>query len=167
MRGLYSYLRLSTILIPMGKIQKLVEDSRGFTAIEVIVACVIFPIIVIGLSNAYDSVRHSYTLAKRFNEMYSVLSACPELDRALEFTSLSASANCYPNNSVDVEGGSGRIITYSPVMTVTDTASLPLSDPLKTVPDSKIINIQVSYPRSSAPPLELRMLITRNGIGQL
>ncbi len=149
------------------KIKKLIKDIQGFTAVEVLVACVIFPIIVVGLSNAYDAVRRSYTLAKQYNEMYAVLSACPELDRALEFTSLSSTTNCYPNNTVDVEGGSGRTITYSPSMTVTDTSSLPASDPLQPIPDSKIVNIQVGYPGSSAQPLQLRMLITRNGIGQL
>lgn len=151
----------------MVTIQKLRQDSHGFTAVEVVIACVIFPIIVIGISNAFDSVRRNYTLAKQYNEIYAVLSACPELDRALEFTSLSSSANCYPNNTVDAEGNSGVIISYAPSLSVTDTPSLPAADPLKTVPDSKVVDIEVSYPRSSAPPLQLRMLITRNGIGQL
>jgi hypothetical protein len=35
------------------------------------------------------------------------------------------------------------------------------------VPDSKVIDINVHRLNSTAPPLELRMLITRNGIGQL
>jgi len=151
----------------MKLMRKLKINNSGFTAVEVIVACVIFPIIVVGLSNAYDSVRRTYTLSKQFNEMYGVLSACPELDRALEFTSLSNTTNCYPNNTVDIEGGSGRIATYAPTLTVVDTSSLASSDPLKAVPDSKVINIQVSPPKSSAPPQQLRMLITRNGIGQL
>jgi hypothetical protein len=151
----------------MNKIQKLRKESEGYTAVEVLVACVIFPIIVVGLSNAYDAVRRSYTLAKQYNEMYAVLSACPELDRALEFTSLSNTTNCYPNNTVDAEGGRGNIISYSPTLTVTDTSALANTDPLRVVPDSKVINIQVAYPGSSAQPLQLRMLITRNGIGQL
>ncbi len=151
----------------MNKIKKLRSASGGFTAIEVLVACVIFPIIVVGLSNAYSAVRKSYTLAKQYNEMYAVLSACPELDRALEFTSLSNTTNCYPNNTVDAEGGRGKIIAYSPTLEVVDTNTLPNTDPLKVIPDSKVVNISVAYPGSSAQPLQLRMLITRNGIGQL
>jgi prepilin-type N-terminal cleavage/methylation domain-containing protein len=151
----------------MNKIQKLLKHERGFTAVEVLVACVIFPILVIAISNAYDSVRRSYTLGKQYNEIYGVLSACPELDRALEFSSLSSTTNCYPNNTAQGENGSSRIITYSPSLTVTDTTDLAASDPLKSIPDSKVIKIQVAYPGTNNPPLQLRMLITRNGIGQL
>lgn len=145
-----------------------VLDSRGFTAVEVVIACLIFPIVVIGISNSYDAVRRNYTVSKQLNEMYAVLSACPELDRALEFTSLSSTSNCYPNNVVLAEGGSGNRITYTPTLTVTDTGGLPAADPLSTIPDSKVVDIQVGYPDgSTAKPLQLRMLITRNGIGQL
>lgn len=149
------------------RLPRLFYDVRGFTMVEVLIACVIFPVVVIGISNAYDVVRNNYTVAKQLNEMYGVLSACPELDRALEFGSLSSITNCYPNNVVQAEGGSGNTITYTPTLTVTDTSALPTGDPLKTIPDSKVVNIYVGYPNSSAPPLELRMLITRNGIGQL
>ncbi len=130
-------------------------------------AIIIFPIIVIGLGNAFQTVQKLYSNARALNEIYAVLSACPELDRALEFNSLTGSSNCFPNNTFAAEGGSGLIITYTPVMTVTDTSSLASSDPLKTVPDSKIVNISVTYPKQSAPALQLRMLITRNGVGQL
>lgn len=142
-------------------------EQAGFTSVELILACVIFPIIVIGISNAFDAVRKSYTTAKQLNEMYAVLSACPEIDRALEFNSITSTTNCFPNNTFSAEGGSGKTITYTPTLTVTSTSDLASSDPLKSVPDSKIINISVGYPKSSAPPLQLRMLITRNGIGQL
>lgn len=143
--------------------------AAGFSAVELILASVIFPIIVIGISHSYDAVRRQYTVARQLNEMYAVLSACPEVDRALEYTSLSSGTNCYPNNSFVVEGGGvGGTITYSPTLTVTDTSALPSGDPLKTVPDSKVINITVGFPYgSTAPALQLRMLITRNGIGQL
>ena len=142
-------------------------DCNGYTIVELVVACVIFPIIVVGISNAYTTVRNQYTLAKQLNESYAVLSACPELDRALEFTSLSTSSNCYPNNVVKAEGGGSSTFTYAPTLTVVDTSALPVSDPLSTVTDSKIVDIKVAPPKSSAQPLELRMLITRNGIGQL
>lgn len=140
--------------------------ERGFTAVELLLACVIFPLIVVGVSNAFDSVRKSYTTAKQLNEMYAVLSACPELDRALDYNNLSNTTNCFPNNSFTAEGGSGRTYSYSPTLTVTDTSALPLSDPLQTIPDSKVVNISVGYLQGTAPPLQLRMLITRNGIAQ-
>lgn len=149
------------------KILRNLQEEQGFTLVELVLACVIFPFIVIGISNAYDSVRKSYTVSKQLNEAYAVLSACPEVDRALEFTSLSSTTNCYPNNTFFAEGGSGTTITYSPVLTVTDTAALPVGDPLRTIPDSKVINISVGYPNSNAPALQLRLLISRNGIGQL
>lgn len=67
-------------------------------------ACVIFPLIVAALTAAYEGVRHSYTISKQLNEMYAVLSACPEIDRALEYDSITSSNNCYPNNSFLAEG---------------------------------------------------------------
>jgi hypothetical protein len=86
----------------------------------------------------------------------------------LEYSSLSSTTNCYPNNIFDVENSSVGKITYTPSLTVTDTSALAASDPLKTIPDSKVINIQVGFPEpSTAPDLKLKILITRNGIGQL
>jgi hypothetical protein len=38
---------------------------------------------------------------------------------------------------------------------------------MQAVPDSKVIDINVNHLNSTAPAMELRMLITRNGIGQL
>lgn len=140
--------------------------STGFTLVEVVLACAIFPLIVASLSYGYDAIRNSYRLSRQLNEMYAVLSACPEIDRALEYDSISSSNNCYPNNSFASEGGGNSTINYSPTLTVTTTSSLPSIDPLKSVPDSKVIDISVGYPNSSAPPLELRMLVTRNGIAQ-
>lgn len=149
------------------KLFKVRQRQTGFSLVEVVMACVIFPLIVAGFSAGYDAIRHSYTISKQLNEMYAVLSACPEIDRALEYDSITSSNNCYPNNSFYAEGGSGNIITYSPTLTVTSTPSLPSGDPLQAVPDSKVIDITVGFQQSAAPPLELRMLVTRNGIGQL
>ena len=146
------------------------SSEGGFTIVELAVACVILPILVIGITNAFVSIKNSYTVARQLNEMYAVLSACPEIDRALEFNSLSSGTNCYPNNSFLVEDtSSGAAVTYSPVLSVVNTTALPPSDPLASVPDSKVVNIQVNFlpPASSTTPLSLRMLITRNGIGQL
>ncbi len=142
--------------------------TSGFTAVELLTAAVIFPIIVIGIANSYNALRYSYKTARQLNEIYAVLSACPEIDRALEFSSLSTSTNCYPNNVFDVEHGIAGTNSYSPVVTVTDTSTLAVGDPLRSVPDSKIIDTNVAFPRpSTAPNLQLRILITRNGIGQL
>lgn len=149
----------------MKRISSLGAD--GFTIIELILAIAIFPIIVIGLSNAFDSVRKSYTTARQLNEMYTVLSACPEIDRALEFNSLSSTTNCFPNNSFTSEGAGTTPITYTPNLTVTDTSALGATDPIRTTPDSKVVNISVGFPNSTAAPMQLRMLVTRNGIGQL
>lgn len=143
------------------------SNQEGFTIVEIILAIAIFPMIVFAMSNAYDVVRKSYTLSRQLNEMYAVLSACPEIDRALEYDSVTNATNCYPNNSFRSEGAGTSTITYTPDLTVTSTASLASPDPLRTVPDSKVIDISVGYPNSTAPPLQLRMLITRNGIGQL
>lgn len=143
------------------------KQQSGFTIVELVLACVIFPIIVFGIVNAYNAVASIYKTSKQFNEMYAVLSACPEIDRALEYSTLSGTTNCFPNNTFQAEGGSGITITYSPTVTVSDTSSLSAGDPLRTVPDSKVIKISVPFLNSNDPPLQLRMLITRNGIGQL
>jgi type II secretory pathway pseudopilin PulG len=142
------------------------SKNSGFTLVEVVLACAIFPLIVASLTYGYDAVRNAYRLSRQLNEMYAVLSACPEIDRALEYDSISSSNNCYPNNSFASENGTNSIITYSPTLTVTSTPSLPSTDPLQAVPDSKVIDISVGYPQGTAPPLELRMLVTRNGIAQ-
>lgn len=145
------------------------KEAGGFTIVELLIACVIFPIIVVGISNAYESLTLSYRTAKQLNEIYAVISACPEVDRALEFNSVSSTTNCFPNNTFKAEGsGATATITYSPTLTVTPTPSLPNTDPLQTVFDSKVIDISVGYPNEpTKPPVKLRLLITRNGIGQL
>ena len=144
-------------------------DSRGFTIVELILATVIFPIIVIGIMTSYNAVRHAYMNAREYNEIYAVLSACPELDRALDYSVLSGTTNCYPNNSFTAEDAGNTIITYTPQLSVTDTSSLPNTDPLQGIPDSKVVQVSVNFlrPFSAAPPVQLRMLITRNGLGQL
>lgn len=145
------------------------KNNKGFTIVELVLACVIFPLVVIGIATSYNAVRRAYMTARQMNEMYAVLSACPELDRALEFNSLSAGTNCYPNNTFQVEDSNtvGKNI-YTPSLTVNNTASLDSSDPLKAIPDSKVVSIQVGFPKpnTSNKPLQLRILITRNGIGQ-
>ena len=141
----------------------------GFTIVEFMVATVVLGIIVTALVNAIISIRHSYVTARQLNEIYTVLSACPEVDRALEFNSLTSTNNCYPNNSFAAENGGTGTITYTPTLTVTDTSALPPADQLRSIPDSKVVQVTVGFPapNASAPDLQLRMLITRNGVGQL
>lgn len=143
-------------------------SSQGFSIVELLVATVIFPLLVAGVVNAYNSARHMYTVTRQLNEMYIVLSSCPEFDRGLEFDSLSNTNNCYPNNTFPAEDGGSGIITYTPVLTVTDTNNLPAGDPLQSIPDSKVVSVSVGWPAPNInlPPIQLRMLITRGGIGQ-
>ena len=144
------------------------EQQRGFSIVELLIAIVIFPLLTIGIVSAYNSARHIYQITRQMNQMYIVLSSCPELDRGLEFNSLSSSTNCYPNNTFPAEDGGTGTISYAPTLTVTDTTNLPAADPLQSIPDSKVVEEKVSwpYPNAALPQLRVRMLITRNGIGQ-
>lgn len=135
--------------------------------VEIITACIVFPIIVVSVYNAFRAVSLDYSRARQFSDMYAVLSACPEIDRALDYDIVTGTNNCYPNNTFYGENGGTAQYNYTPTLTVTQTSLLPNTDPLQAVPDSKVIDINVNRIGSSAPALELRMLITRNGIGQL
>lgn len=143
--------------------------SQGFSLVEILVACATFPLIVIGFTSAFTAIRHTYMQARQFNELYAVLSACPELDRALDYNVLSGTTNCYPNNSFVAEDTGVGINTYTPELTVTPTTDLSASDPLHAIPDAKVVKVNVNFlaPFQHAPPAELRMLISRNGLGQL
>ncbi len=143
------------------------KNNKGFTIVEIATVCAVFPLIVMSMYTAFRAVSNTYAKAKQFNDMYAVLSACPEIDRALDYDIVNGTNNCYPNNTFYGENGGSAVFTYTPVLTVTPTASLPNTDPLQAVPDSKVIDINVHHLTGTSPPLELRMLITRNGIGQL
>ncbi|MBX4190906.1 hypothetical protein KW794_02345 [Candidatus Saccharibacteria bacterium] len=52
-------------------------NSDGFTIVEIVTACVVFPMIVISVYTAFRAVSAVYVQARQFNEMYAVLSACP------------------------------------------------------------------------------------------
>lgn len=156
-------------MIHPGRAQHANHDKQaGFSIVEIIVASLIFPIIVLGLTGATNAVRREYAIARQLNEIYTVLSACPEIDRALDYSSLSSTTNCYPNNSFPAEDGSTATVTYTPSLTVTPAASLPTTDPFYNLTDTKVLDITVGWqnPYKSFPQLELRMLIARNGIGQ-
>jgi hypothetical protein len=142
------------------------KSQAGFTIIEIVTACVIFPVLVITTYGAFRTVSLDYSQARQFNDIYAVLSACPEIDRALDYDIVTGTNNCYPNNTFYGENGGLAVYSYSPNLTVAATSALPNTDPLQAVPDSKVIDITVSNLNGSGSPLELRMLITRNGIGQ-
>lgn len=135
--------------------------------VEVMIACVIFPLIVVGVSNAFDAVRTSYTTAKQLNEIYAVLSACPELDRALDYAYVADSNDCSPNDTFIAEGGGTATFKYSPILSVTSSTDVDPADPWYNTTDSKVVDIEVGFINNPSPPLQLRMLITRNGIAQL
>lgn len=145
------------------------RDERGFSAVEFLVAAVVFGILASGIVQAFISIRYSYAVARQLNEMYTVLSACPEIDRALEFNSLSDTANCSPNNIFGLENGMAGTRTYAPSLDVTlttDPAFVATTDPLRNIPDSKVVDVSVGFSGDTIKPMELRMFITRNGVGQ-
>lgn len=150
----------------MIKLQTLKNTQKGFTIVEIVVATLIFPILFIGVSSAFVTAQKIYTATKQLNEVYTVLSACPEIDRALEFSTLGSGLSCYPNNSFLGEGNNAKTITYTPTLTVTNTSALGASDPLKSVPDSKVVDVKTGFSLGGSAPLELKLLITRNGIAQ-
>lgn len=140
--------------------------ESGFTIVELIIVTVIFPIIVVGIANAFNTVSKSYQLSRQLNEIYAVLSACPEIDRALQYDIVTSMTNCYPNNTFKAENGGTTTFTYTPTLVVTPAVSLPSNDPLFGVPDSKVIDVNVGFIDNSGTPLKLRLLISRNGISQ-
>jgi hypothetical protein len=143
-----------------------IKGQGGFTMVELLLAAVVFPIIVIGIINAFQAVGHAYKIAREMNEMYTVLSACPEIDRALQYDIVSSLTNCYPNNTFAAENGGDTTFTYIPNLVVTPAISLPSGDPLYNIPDSKVIDVDVGFIDNSGQPLKLRLLISRNGISQ-
>ena len=146
------------------------KKTGGFSVAEIIMTTVVISIAFVGIANAFQGLSRTYALTRQLNEMYAVLSACPEIDRALQYDSISAGTNCFPNNVLEAEGGSGNTITYNPTSQVRTTDSLPSTDPLyaQNIPDSKVVDISVGYPNSPGiPQWDIRLLVTRNGIGQL
>lgn len=144
------------------------KSEGGFTLVEVLTAAVILPLLIVAVTQIFNLIRTQYAYARQYNEVYAVLSACPELDRALQYDILSGATNCFPNNVFSSEGGYNNTITYTPDLSVTDTLNLSASDPLQSVPDSKVVDLSIDIQQNKTTiPLKMRLLITRNGIGQL
>ncbi len=142
------------------------EKTSGFSIVEIIIVVVIVSTLFVGIAQSFQSLSNTYALTRQLNEMYAVLSSCPEIDRALQFESISGATNCFPNNIFQGEGLSRGTITYTPTLTVQNTTDLATSDPLYNVYDSKVIDISVNRPGSSSLPWKIRLMVTRNGIGQ-
>jgi prepilin-type N-terminal cleavage/methylation domain-containing protein len=143
------------------------KKQGGFTLVEILIALIILPILVAGLAAAFQTLTKSYRISRQLNEMYAVLSACPELDRALDYAVLTNGTNCFPNNTFVSEGGSGGTVTYNPTLSVTETQNLSVGDPLRSIPDSKVVQVSTGYRLDSAgTPLTLKLLVTRNGVAQ-
>ena len=149
---------------------KTFRNENGFSAVEFMVAAVVFGMLASSIITAFISLRNTYEKARELNEMYTVLSACPEIDRALEYNSLNDAVNCSPNNAFAREDGYLGTRVYSPILDValtTDPVIVGANDPLKNIPDSKIVDVKVGFVKNqTSRPMELRMLITRNGVGQ-
>lgn len=158
-------LKLKVTHQPMQR--KYQKKESGFTIVEILVGTVVLPMMLISVVAIFNLIRTQYGYARQYNEVYAVLSACPELDRALQYEILSGSTNCFPNNIFAAEGGGSGTISYTPTLTVTDTSALAVSDPLKTIPDSKVVDLSLNISQNNnSIPLKLRLLITRSGIGQ-
>lgn len=145
---------------------KKLKSQAGFSVVEILIVTMVISTLFIGIANAFTNVSRTYALTRQLNEMYAVLSSCPEIDRALQYDSISGTTNCFPNNVFKGEGVSGSTITYTPTLSVTPSDQLNILDPLYNIPDSKVIDISVSNPVSNAQPWQIRLLVARNGIGQ-
>ena len=150
----------------MKKIKIRRKDS-GFTVAEVLISIIVFALMATAMAQAFTAVDNVYARTRQLYEIYTVLSACPEIDRALQYEQVTGSVQCFPNNTFAVEGGGSGTIVYNPSLTVTQTSDLPGSDALKGVPNAKVVEVKVNYLNPVSSPWDIRLLISRNGIGQL
>lgn len=150
----------------MSASKKTPKTDDGFSIVEIILTMVIVTMMSGSISLAFQNLSQTYALARQLNEIYAVLSSCPEIDRALQFENISGATNCFPNNVFQGEGTSASTITYSPSLTVNDTTSLASTDPLYNIYDSKVVNVSVARPGHPNFSWNVRLLVTRGGIGQ-
>lgn len=142
------------------------SQRQGFSVVEIILTIVIVSMMSSAISLAFSNLNQTYALSRQLNEIYSVLSSCPEIDRALQFDTISGATNCFPNNVFQGEGAAASTITYTPTLTVTGASSLPNTDPLYNTYDSKVVDVAVTRPNSPNFSWKIRLLVTRGGIGQ-
>jgi Tfp pilus assembly protein PilV len=138
--------------------------ESGFSIVEIIIAIVVMGIVIIGIAQAFDWLYKDYARARELNEIYAALSGCPEIDRAMQYESIT-STNCSPNDTFDAEiAGSNNNISYSTSSAPVLTSALASTDPVYNIPDSKVVDVTVNP--KAGNPWKIRLLISRNGIGQ-
>jgi hypothetical protein len=147
--------------------KKIKTRIEGFTVAEVLISIVVFSMMAVTVAQGFTAVDNVYTRTRQLYEIYTVLSACPEIDRALQYEQVTGSVQCFPNNTFVKENGYAGTLTYTPSLTVTNTADLPTGDALKAVPNAKVVEVRVNYLNPVVNPWDIRLLISRNGIGQL
>lgn len=139
-------------------------SESGFSIVEIVIGIVMIGIIIGGVAQAFDWLFKDYARSRELNEIYAALSGCPEIDRAMQYESI-VSTNCSPNDTFDAEIATGNNdITYVTSSAPVLTSALAPSDPAYNIPDSKVVDVTVT-PDSGAP-WKIRLLISRNGIGQ-
>jgi type II secretory pathway pseudopilin PulG len=138
--------------------------QNGFTIVEIIIGIVVMGFIIGGVAMAFDWLIKDYARARELNEIYAALSGCPEIDRAMQYESI-ISTNCSPNDTFDAETANGsNDITYATSSSPILTSALPVTDPVYNVPDSKVVDVTVTP--KTGQTWKIRLLISRNGIGQ-
>lgn len=139
-------------------------NQNGFSIVEIIIGIVLIGMIIGGVANAFDWLFKDYARSRELNEIYAALSGCPEIDRAMQYESI-ISTNCSPNDTFDAETATGNNdITYVTSSAPVLTSALAPSDPAYGIPDSKVVDVTVTP--KSGDPWKIRLLISRNGIGQ-
>jgi type II secretory pathway pseudopilin PulG len=146
---------------------KKIKNLKGFTVAEVLISIVVFSIMAVAMAQGFTAAANVYARTRQLYEIYTVLSACPEIDRALQYEQVTGSVQCFPNNTFDKEGGYSGTLSYNPSLTVTNTENLPSGDALKSIPGAKVVEVKVDYLNPINNPWDIRLLISRNGIGQL
>lgn len=138
--------------------------EAGFSIVEIVIGIVVMGFVIGGVAVAFDWLFKDYARSRELNEIYAALSGCPEIDRAMQYESI-ISTNCSPNDTFDAETATGNNdITYVTSSTPVLTSALATSDPAYGIPDSKVVDVTVT-PKNGAP-WKIRLLISRNGIGQ-
>lgn len=139
-------------------------NQSGFSIVEIIIGIVLLGIMIGGVATAFDWLFKDYARSRELNEIYAALSGCPEIDRAMQYESI-ISTNCSPNDTFDAETASGNNdITYVTSSAPILTSALAPSDPAYGIPDSKVVDVTVTP--KSGDQWKIRLLISRNGIGQ-
>lgn len=143
----------------MGKTQE-----SGFSIVEIIIGIVLLGVVIGGVALGFDWLMKDYARSRQLNEIYAALSGCPEIDRAMQYESI-ISTNCSPNDTFDAELANGNNnITYATSSAPVLTSALAPSDPAYNIPDSKVVDVTVNP--VSGHTWKIRLLISRNGIGQ-